>query len=96
MNVAQIFTPLQVTMLRTAAEVTPHEARREAIKEVTELIKKQSPGLFFQDTKDGKPDPAMRHRVFFDEPRNLDFAEYKKYVVPYAGLEQAKIFKARG
>lgn len=95
MDVAQIFTPLQAAMLREAAEVTPVAAKMEAIKEVTALIKKQSPGLFFHDTKDGKPDPAMRNRMFFDEPRHLELSEYKGCVVRYAGIEQARIFKAR-
>lgn len=89
MSVAQIFTPMQIMMLREAAT-------NEARKEVTDLIKQQSPGLFFHDTKDGKPDPAMRNRVFYDEPRNLEATDYKKHIVPYAGINQAKIFKARG
>lgn len=95
MYAARLLTPMQVMMLREASEVTPLTAKNKAIDEVTALIKKQSPGLFFHYTKDGKPDPAMRNRVFHDEPRNLELSEYASAKQPYLGIGQAELYKAR-
>lgn len=97
MTIARILTPMQVMMLRETLEIKPVAAKREALKEVTALIKTQSPGLFFHETKDGKPDPTMCLRRFHDQPSGLDLnREYAGYNVPYAGINQAKIFKTRG
>ncbi len=95
MYAAQLLTPMQVMMLRDAATVEPSTAKSKAIDEITALIKKQSPEKFFHYTKDGKPDPAMRNRVFHDEPRNLELAEYAGCTIPYAGFKQAEIYKER-
>lgn len=94
MYAAQLLTPMQVMMLREAAAM-PKTERSKAIDEITALIKKQSPEKFFHYTKDGKPDPAMKQRVFHDEPRNLELADYAGCNVPYAGIKQAEIYKAR-
>ena len=88
-------TPMQAMMLREAAAY-PLNIRTKAIDDVTALIKKQSPEKFFHYTKEGKPDPAMKQRVFHDEPRNLELAEYAGCNVPYAGIDQMKLFKSRG
>ena len=90
-----MFTPMQAMMLREAA-TAPRETRNKMIEEVTTFIKKQSPEKFFHYTKDGKPDPAMKQRVFHDEPRNLELAEYAGCNVPYAGANQMKMFRERG
>jgi len=37
----------------------------------------------------------MKQRVFYDEPLNLDLSEYAGCVIPYAGADQMKLFKAR-
>jgi hypothetical protein len=95
MYAARLLTPMQVMMLKDAAEVTPVAAKYKAIDEVTAVIKKQSPEKFFHYTKDNKPDPAMRDRVFYDEPRNLELFEYARSNVLYAGIKQSEIYKAR-
>jgi hypothetical protein len=95
MYAARLLTPMQVMMLREASEVTPLAAKNKAIDEVTATIKKQSPEKFFHYTKDNKPDPAMRSRVFHDEPRNLEIFEYASYQQRYVGIGQAEIYKAR-
>lgn len=94
MQVARILTPMQVMMLREAA-AAPASERTKAIDDVTTAIKKQSPEKFFHYTKDGKPDPAMKQRVFHDEPRNLEITEYATYKLAYAGIGQAELYKAR-
>ena len=86
---------MQVMLLREASEVKPLAAKNKAIDEATALIKKQSPEKFFHYTKDNKPDPAMRDRVFYDEPRNLELFEYARSNVLYAGIKQSEIYKAR-
>lgn len=96
MQAARILTPMQVAMLREAAETTPVSERTKAIDATVAMIFKQSPEKFYHYTKDGKPDPAMKQRVFYDEPRNLELVEYGGYKLPYAGIDQAKLFKARG
>ena len=95
MYAARLLTPMQVMMLKDAAEVTPASAKYKAIDEVTAAIKKQSPEKFFHYTKDNKPDPAMRDRVFYDEPRNLELFEYAKCKQPYIGIGQADMYRAR-
>lgn len=95
MIAARILTPIQVMMLREAAQVLPVVARSKAIDEATAFIKKQSPEKFFHYTKDNKPDPAMKQRVFHDEPRNLELFEYASYQQPYVGIGQSEIYKAR-
>jgi len=95
MYAARLLTPMQVMMLRDAAAIEPLSAKNKAIDEITTLIKKQSPEKFFHYTKDNKPDPAMRHRVFHDEPRHLELSEYAGCTVPYAGIKQAEIYKER-
>lgn len=92
---AQLLTPMQVMMLREAAAM-PKTERNKAIEETTTLIKKQSPEKFFHYTKEGKPDPAMKQRMFYDEPRHLELADYAECTVPYAGADQMKMFRARG
>ena len=92
---AQLLTPMQVMMLREAAAM-PKTERSKAIEETTTLIKKQSPEKFFHYTKEGKPDPAMKQRMFYDEPRNLELADYAGCKVPYAGADQMKMFRERG
>jgi len=94
MTIAQLLTPMQVMLLQEAA-ARPLNERPKAIDEITALIKKQSPQKFFHYTDAGKPDPAMRNRVFHDEPRNLELSEYAGSNVPYAGINQSDIFKAR-
>jgi len=86
---------MQVMMLKDAYEVTPVAAKYKAIDEVTAIIKKQNPEKFFHYTKDNKPDPAMRNRVFHDEPRNLEMSEYAKCKQPYIGIGQADMYRAR-
>lgn len=93
MQTANIFTPMQVMILREAAATTKDKI--QAIDGVIALLKLQNPEKFFHD-KGGKPDPALRNRTFYDEPRNLELSEYKSAVVPYAGINQAKLHKARG
>jgi hypothetical protein len=95
MYAARLLTPMQVMMLKDAAEVTPASAKYKAIDETTALIKKQTPEKFFHYTKDNKPDPAMRHRMFHDEPRNLELSEYAGCNLHYAGFKQAEIYKER-
>jgi hypothetical protein len=97
MYAARLLTPMQVMMLKEATEVTPSEAKNKAIDEIIELLKKQTPEKFFHYTKDGKPDPAMRERVFYDEPYSLSIAkeEYAEHKVPFTGSGQAEIYKAR-
>lgn len=90
-----MLTPMQKMMLCEAAKA-PLGVRNKSIEDVTALIKKQSPEKFFHYTKDGKPDPAMKQRMFYDEPRNLELAEYAGSVVPYAGVDQMKMFRERG
>lgn len=90
-----MLTPMQKLMLQEAA-ADPVNTRNKKIDEITELIKKQSPEKFFHYTKEGKPDPAMKRRMFYDEPRNLDLTEYAGSVVPYAGSDQMKLYKSRG
>jgi len=89
-----MLTPMQAMMLREAA-AAPEDIRDKAIAEITAVIKKQSPEKFFHYTKEGKPDPAMKQRVFYDEPLNLELSEYAGCVIPYAGADQMKLFKAR-
>jgi hypothetical protein len=95
MYAARLLTPMQVMMLKDAYEVTPAAAKYKAIDEVTAIIKKQNPEKFFHYTKDNKPDPAMRHRVFYDEPRNLEMSEYAGSSLPYAGIKQSEIYRER-
>ena len=90
-----MLTPMQMMMLREAAAY-PVNTRNKAIEDVTALIKKQSPEKFFHYTKEGKPDPAMKQRMFYDEPRNLELADYAGCTVPYAGADQMKMFRERG
>ena len=95
MQAARLLTHVQVMMLKDAAATQPVIARAKAIDEVTDFIKKQNPEKFFHYTKDGKPDPAMRDRVFYDEPRNLELFEYAKCKQPYIGIGQADMYRAR-
>ena len=90
-----MLTPMQMMMLREAAAY-PLNIRTKTINDVTALIKKQSPEKFFHYTKEGKPDPAMKQRMFYDEPRNLELADYAGCKVPYAGADQMKMFRERG
>jgi len=93
--IVRTLTPMQVLMLKEAAE-SPRDVRSKTIDEITALIKKQSPEKFFHYTKDNKPDPAMKQRWFHDEPRNLELFEYAGYNTAYAGINQTKMFKERG
>jgi hypothetical protein len=95
MQAARLLTHVQVMMLKDAAATQPVIARTKAIDEVTDFIKKQNPEKFFHYTKDNKPDPAMRDRVFYDEPRNLELFEYAKCKQPYIGIGQADMYRAR-
>jgi len=80
-------------LLIEAAQSAP-EVRNQRIEEATKFIKAQNPEHFFHDVN-GKPDPALKARVFHDEPRNLDYANYASFVVPYKGIEQAKMYEQR-
>jgi hypothetical protein len=93
--IAKLLSPMHILMLRNAAAIKPVAEKIKAIDDATALIKKQNPEKFFHYTKDNKPDPAMRNRVFFDEPRNLEMFEYAGSSVPYAGIKQSEIYKAR-
>jgi hypothetical protein len=93
--IAKLLNPMHILMLRNAAKVTPLSEKIKAIDEATALIKKQNPEKFFHYTKDNKPDPAMRGRVFYDEPRNLELSEYAGCSHPYVGIGQSEIYKAR-
>ena len=95
MQAARLLTHVQVMMLKDAAATQPVIARTKAIDEVTDFIKKQNPEKFFHYTKDNKPDPAMRDRVFFDEPRNLELFEYARCELFYAGIKQSEIYRER-
>lgn len=95
MIAARILTPMQILLLKEAAQTLPLIARNKAIDEATAFIKKQNPEKFFHYTKEGKPDLTMRDRVFHDEPRNLELFEYSGYQVPYAGIKQSDMYKAR-
>ena len=94
MQIARLLSSVQIMMLREAAEVKPLDAKNKAIDEVIEKIKKQNPEKFFHYTKD-KPDPAMRHRKFHDEPRTLPIDQYAGYSSPYPGNKQHEVFAAR-
>lgn len=97
MQAARLLTPMQVMMLIEAAGTKPLEAKNKAIDEAIEQIKQQSPEKFFHYNKD-KPDPAMRNRVFHDEPYSLSIGkdEYAEHKVPYSpGSKRTEIFKAR-
>lgn len=83
--IATIFTPMQIMMLCDAAK-SNEDDRSKRINEVTELIKRQSPDKFFYDD-----DPALRNRVFFDEPKNLHPAEYGGYKVQYVSRVNNKV-----
>ena len=93
--ISKLLNPMHVVMLRNAAKTLPLSERNKAIESATALIKKQSPEKFFHYTKDGKPDPAMKQRVFHDEPRNLELSEYAGCNLRYVGIGQAEIFKTR-
>jgi hypothetical protein len=84
----------QIAMLKDAASA-PYEVRSKRIEAATSFIKDQSSSKFFIDVN-GKPDPALKQRVFYDEPRNLELSDYAGCVVPYKGIEQAKTFNKRG
>ena len=86
---------MYVLMLKQASQIMPLDEKIKAIDEVTTFIKKQNPEKFFHYTKDGKPDPAMRKRVFYDEPRNLEISDYAGCSVPYAGIKQSETFRNR-
>lgn len=93
--IAKLLNPMHVVMLRNAAAIKPLAEKIKAIDEATALIKKQNPEKFFHYTKDNKPDPDMRNRVFHDEPRNLELFEYAGCRQPYVGIGQSEIYKAR-
>lgn len=95
-----MLTGMQQLILREAAEVKPLKEKIKAIDNAIYLIKKQSPEKFFHymqvgNTKIYKPDPAMKERVFVDEPASLNPTEYKKFLYPYAGIGQQALHKAR-
>jgi len=94
--IAKLLNPMHILMLRNATAIKPLSEKIKAIDDATALIKKQNPEKFFHYTKDGKPDPAMRDRIFHDEPRNLEMSQYAGCKQPYAGINQTKIFKERG
>ncbi len=85
--IANLLTPMQVMMLREAC-LTPRGAepgidkRIERINEVTDMIKRQSPALFFHSIE-SKPDPALKNRTFYDEPFSLMPDQYAGYKVQY-------------
>jgi|APGre2960657404_1045060.scaffolds.fasta_scaffold204629_2 nicotinamidase-related amidase len=85
--IANILNPMQVAMLKDAAK-TPVgtepgvNLRTEAVNKITDLIKRQNPEKFFHTIED-RPDPELRNRVFFNEPRNLQPYEYAGYKVQY-------------
>lgn len=83
--IANILTPLQTMMLREAAK-SNEDDRSKRINEVIELIKRQSPSKFFYED-----DPALRNRIFFDEPKNLHPSEYGGYKVQYVSKENNKV-----
>jgi hypothetical protein len=93
--IAKLLNPMHVLMLKNAAAIKPLAEKIKAIDDATALIKKQNPEKFFHYTKDGKPDPAMRDRVFHDEPRNLELFEYAGCKKPYIGIGQADMYRAR-
>lgn len=93
--IARLLNPMHVVMLKNAANVTPLSEKIKAIDDAIALIKKQNPEKFFHYTKDNKPDPAMRKRVFHDEPRNLELSEYAGCSHPYVGIGQSEIYRSR-
>jgi hypothetical protein len=81
-------------MLLQDAATSPKETRSKQIDKVIESIKKQNPEKFFHDTFD-EIDPAMRDRVFYDEPIGFKSPIYKYCVQKYLGTDQLKEFKQR-
>lgn len=90
---AKILSPMQVMLLQEAA-LSPTENRSKQINKVIESIKKQSPEKFFHDTPE-QIDPAMRERIFYDEPIGFKSPIYKYCVQKYLGTDQLKEFKRR-
>ena len=75
-----MLTEMQKAFLKMAAK-EPVEVRNDRIDDAIKLLKSQSPSLFFDDS-DRKPDPAMRNRVFYNQPYSLMPDQYKSHVLP--------------
>lgn len=78
-----MLTEMQKLILRMAAQ-EPEATRIDRINDAIKLLKLQSPALFFDDS-DRKPDPAMRNRVFYNQPYSLMPDQYLRHIRPLGG-----------
>jgi len=76
-----MLTEAEKAVLKQAAASEVDRSKR--IDHATAFVKEQNPKAFFHDT-DKKPDPTMKLRKFYDEPRSLILGQdYESYVTAY-------------
>ena len=90
-------TANQQELLRFAHN-EPEDLRTATIEAATQTVRRLNSKAFYkQVVSNSKPDPALKDRVFFDQPHSLRLGiDYSGHVHnSLFGTKQAAVFKAR-